>query len=529
MLDAEMPAETDNTIRYYLRTIRRQKWTIACVTLVGAAAALGMTRLQTPIYQAQAQILLEPSQSESALAGVSQVVPANIPDEIQRLQSASVVAAVRAKLGSAPAMSASSLTGTDVMVVSVKSSSAAYAARAANTYAQAYLSVRQSQAQSATSATLATLENQLKTVQNQIRAAGGSPTATGGAGQAGANPQVAALTQEETTLNTQIDSLQLASALNSGGAQIIQPAAVPSSPVSPKPIRDGALGFGGGLVLGLGLAFLREQLDETMSNKDDLAAAQGNLPVLGVIPAFPSGRRAKAITGVVTATHPHGVISEAYRQVRTALQFLTLERPAQLIQVTSPRTSEGKSTLIANLAVALAQSGQRVIAVDCDLRRPRLHDIFEVDPDVGFTTVLLGEVDLASALKPVPGVENLQVLASGKRPPNPAELLGSRQVGELLETLRGQADVIVIDSPPIIPVTDAVVLSTRMDATVLVAMAEVTPRRDFGRALELLSQVGAPLVGTVLNKVSADADYGYRYGYAYAYGPPTEPATPARS
>ena len=164
----------------------------------------------------------------------------------------------------------------------------------------------------------------------------------------------------------------------------------------------------------------------------------------------------------------------------------------------------------------MARAGRQMIVVCCDLRRPRLHEFFGVSNDVGFTSVLLGQVTLAEALQRVPGVERLSVLASGPLPPNPSELLSSRRVMELLESLRADGSFVLLDSPPVLPVTDGLVLSKQVDATLIVAMAGGTTRKDAARAVELLRQVNGPLAGTVLNGVSEDGRYGYGYGYYQA-------------
>jgi non-specific protein-tyrosine kinase len=218
---------------------------------------------------------------------------------------------------------------------------------------------------------------------------------------------------------------------------------------------------------------------------------------------------------VVSLADPASPISEAYRALRTSVQFLGLDRPLRLIQLTSPRASEGKTTTISNLAVALSRAGQRVVVVCCDLRRPRIHEFFGLDNTVGFTSVLLGEVPLSSAVQPVRRQERLALLASGPTPPNPSELLSSHRTAEVLQALTLQADVVLIDCPPVLPVTDSLVLSAAVDATILVTNSGSTTRKEAQRAVELLRQVDAPLVGSVLNGVTPETGYGYGYGYGY--------------
>jgi capsular exopolysaccharide synthesis family protein len=196
------------------------------------------------------------------------------------------------------------------------------------------------------------------------------------------------------------------------------------------------------------------------------------------------------------------------------------------LQVTSANAREGKTTTLANLAVALARSGQSVVVVCCDLRRPRVHEFFGLDNEIGFTSVLLGKVPLARAVQDVPAQTRLSLLASGPLPPNPSELLSSKRTVEVLGSLQAEFDIVLIDSPPVLPVTDALVLSGRVDATLLIGVAGATTRKEATRAVELLRQVDAPLVGSVLNGVDVEGGYGYNDQY-YRYENPGGRREPA--
>jgi capsular exopolysaccharide synthesis family protein len=231
---------------------------------------------------------------------------------------------------------------------------------------------------------------------------------------------------------------------------------------------------------------------------------------------------------VISRVEPSSPAAEAYRSLRTSINFLGVDRSMRIIQVTSSNASEGKTTTIANLAVALARAGERVVIVNCDLRRPRVHEFFGLSDSVGFTNVFLGEMPISTAVQGVPGEPNLRLLASGKLPPNPSELLSSPRTDQIFLALKNQGAIVLVDCPPVLPVTDAAVLSSRVDGTVLVAAAGSTTSKDLARALELLHQVGAPIVGTVLNGVSAESGYGYQYGY-YAGAPDEKPTNLRRS
>lgn len=216
---------------------------------------------------------------------------------------------------------------------------------------------------------------------------------------------------------------------------------------------------------------------------------------------------------LITVVNPKSPVSEAYRRLRTNIQFSGLDKPLRTLLMTSTGPEEGKSTTLANLGVTLAQAGHRVVLVDCDLRRPSLQDIFGVDNAVGLTTLFIEDRSLdlqhAAVLKET-SVANLRVLTSGQLPPNPSELLSSQRMGKIIESLKAQADFILFDSPPILAVTDAAVLAQKVDGVVLVISAGKTKRDHAVKAKSLLEKVNAKLLGVVLNNVRADSTvYGY--------------------
>lgn len=207
---------------------------------------------------------------------------------------------------------------------------------------------------------------------------------------------------------------------------------------------------------------------------------------------------------LITISNPRSPISEAYRTLRTNLEFSSLDRPLRTMVVTSAGPEEGKSTTLANLAVTLAQAEKRVILVDCDLRRPSQHQIFDVENSVGLTTMVVDEEAFKNPPLQETPVPTLKLLPSGPLPPNPSELLGSRRMGEIIATLREGADLVLFDAPPIIAVTDAAVLASKVDGVLLVINAGTTKRDHAQRAKALLEKVNARLVGAVLNNVRMD-------------------------
>ena len=402
-----------------------------------------------------------------------------------------------------------------------RSTSPAFAAAAANAYARAYIQVTTQNYVNSQLATERQIQIQITAVQKQIDTITTTPgAATSAQGQA----QLSGLYTELSSLQQQLSQLQVTTAQGASAGQLVVPAVPSSVPVSPKRAQDAVVAAGVGLLLGLGLALLRDHVDDRIRDVDDLEEAAGGLPTIGLIPALPEWRDRKT-PFLVTSERPRSPAAEAYRALRTSIKFMALEHPVKTLQVTSPGATEGKTTTAANLAYAMAESGQRVVLVDCDLRRPRVHEFFHLPNEVGLTSILLGETPIEEALVPVrgnDGHEGLVVLPSGGIPPNPSELLSGERAALLFRHLAESADIVILDSSPVLPVTDAVVLAARVDGVLLVAAAGISTARALTRSLELLGRVDAPVVGTVLNRDPEAVSYGY--GYRYGYNSPPEPA-----
>ena len=516
---ADQPAELE--LRDYLRVLSRRKWTVALATVLVLAAALATVLVQDPVYQGTAEVLLQPRTTESlfdpATGGRNDPTRA-VQTEIQVLKSQPVRAAVKERIGRDATISASAVGQTDVIRVNARDLQAKRAAAIANAYASSYIDFRRKQAVDDLLAAGQELQAKVDSLQAQINGftqqLDSADPKTRGEVEARVRPQIASLLSQQVLFKQKLDQLQVDAALKTGGAQLVTPASTPTEPVEPKPVRTGAVALVLGLMLGIGLAFLFDYLDESIKAKEDVERAAPGVPVLGFIPAV-AGWKDREETRLVSLSDASSPASEAYRSLRTSVQFLGLDRPLKAILMTSPGAGEGKTTTLANLAVALARAGQQVIVVCCDLRRPRIHEFFGLSNATGLTSVMLGEAPLSVALQPVRGTTKLRLLASGPLPPNPSELLASERAVEMFESLRRQADIVLIDAPPVLPVTDAAVLSARVDATLLVATANVTTRKALARAVEVLNHVDAPLVGTVLNGVNAEGGYGYGYGYGY--------------
>ncbi|OGU02612.1 MAG: hypothetical protein A2W29_10630 [Gemmatimonadetes bacterium RBG_16_66_8] len=289
----------------------------------------------------------------------------------------------------------------------------------------------------------------------------------------------------------------------------------PASPafrIGRTPWQTAMLGLLVGLLLGFGAAFLLEYLDQTIKSAADVERALG-VPVLGQIPddqRLARGNSHRGTVGIITQLPHDEPSAEAFRALRTNVTFVGAERPLQLISVTSPGPGEGKSTTAANLAVALAQSGQRTLLVDADLRRPQVHRAFSLVQEPGLTDVLIGRVPAREAIRPEVQPQ-LDVLPSGPAPPNPSELLGSHAMHALIGELRRSYDYIVMDTPPTLPVTDAAVVASAADGAILVLKSGDTEEVPAQRALEQLRRVHARVAGAVLNGVNQQKDQYYTY------------------
>ena len=215
---------------------------------------------------------------------------------------------------------------------------------------------------------------------------------------------------------------------------------------------------------------------------------------------------------LITLINPRSPISEAYRTLRTNIEFSSFDKKLRTLVVTSASPEEGKSTTLANLAVTMAQSGKKVILVDCDLRKPSQHAVFGLRNDRGLTSLMIPDADLSQPPLQSTSQEGLQLLTAGPLPPNPSEMLGSRRMEEIIQGLKALADVVIFDAPPILAVTDAAVLATKVDGVLLVVNAGGTKRDQLQKAHALLKKVNAPIIGAVLNNVKFDSNLHKYYG-----------------
>ncbi len=295
-------------------------------------------------------------------------------------------------------------------------------------------------------------------------------------------------------------------------------AILPTSPVSPNVSTSIILGVFGGLLAGLAYALLRNHLDRRLRRADDIERLFG-VPVIGTLPVdhrldgksmVVDGR----VLGPETTGRGNHAITEALRELRTNLQFIDVDNPPRIIVVTSSIASEGKSTVTANLAAILAEAGENVVVVDGDLRNPTVVNIFNLVPGVGVTDVLSGRAELHDVIQAWGNYPNLRIVGSGRIPPNPSELLGSHAMQSMLRALAQDA-IVLIDAPPLLPVTDAAVLSRLADGAIVVANAGRTTRDELGKALDNVRRVKGHIYGVVLNRVPTTGADAYHYYGSY--------------
>jgi receptor protein-tyrosine kinase len=517
---------------------RRWRWILgSIVVLTGVALFISLQQGKT--YEACTKLLLRTPATDTALitdpnAAVPFFADRQVANQLQVIESAAVQARVEeaydGDLSVGDVSADVAQLQSDAVELCVDSSDPEAASELANLYAEQYIEYDQAQTLDSLEAANAQVEARIASVQEEREAVAAPLTAI--EQQIAANPGNPALLQERLILVTQLqpdldaldellglytrtrENLALSGGLApSDVAAILSPAATPDDPVSPKPIRDGIIGLMAGVLIGLALALAREFLDQSIRTSDDLERTlKGRYPLLGVIPEVSASEIA-----VVAGPSSHGIVAEAYRALRTSVRFAEIDRPMRVVQITSGSAGEGKTTTAANLARMLTQAGHRVAVADADLRRPNIHHLLDVDVEPGLAEVVVGERTLAEAITQVDALT--YVLPAGNSPPNPSELLGSTRAERVITALAEEMDYTVIDTTPVLAVTDAIVVSRLADATVVVVRAGGTTRRELEHTLTALEQASAPIIGIVLNRApTGDRNtYGYDYGrYDYA-------------
>lgn len=496
-----------STLRHYFAILNRRRWWVVFALVAVPALALLFSSTRSELYEAQADVLLSRQNLAASLTGA--VDPTIYLDETRFAETQAELASVPEvaertlnELGSemspSELLASSSVTAApnvDLLEFRVEHGDPDVAERIANEYARQYTVYRAEIDTAATRRALSAVRQRLV----ELRADGVQSS----------SPLLQSLLDKEQQLET-MDALQGASAF------VVREAS--AEQVRPRPVRDAALGVFLGLALGLGLALLAEALDTRIRSVDELSERLG-LPLLGTVP--PLQRRLRRTAGLGMLVEPDSAFAEAFRMLRTNVDFANLDRDAKVIMLTSSVEGEGKSTTAANLAVAYARTGRDVLLVDFDLRRPTVHTLFDLPPRPGVTDVALGYTKLESALTGIPLLASgprlagsaeegkLEVLRAGPVPPDAGEFLASTAVEKILTQLRDRDGLVLLDAPPLLQVGDAMTLTTHVDAILVVARLRVVRRPMMREMRRLLDVAPAEKLGLVVTDVPGARGYGY--------------------
>ncbi|MEE8391501.1 MAG: polysaccharide biosynthesis tyrosine autokinase [Anaerolineae bacterium] len=530
-------------LRQYFAVIRKYLWLILLTTVLATGAAFYVSFTAPPVYQATTT--LEVNLGASPLSdpySVSNVRTMESAAEIfaAKIQFPLFLQEVKDRLGLPADVEIEDMIGvqqmgsTQLIRISAESNDPALAQALADTVARVLIEQETSQQQVRFQAGLVELEAQIAALEAAITETQAEIAVLG-------NPEdtlsefvrlersrlESQLTRDQTRLVVLLASAEefrLAMARYIDTITIYAPAEFPSRPVESRTMQNTLLGAVTGLMIGVGVAFLLEYLDDTIKSPLDV---KQTLPtgVLGALPRLKGiGKGTDGQLNLVVAEHPLQPVSEAFRNLRTSIQFSGVDQPVRTLLVTSPLPTEGKTFTAANLAAVMAQGGKSVILVDTDLRRPMVHRVLGLSREPGLTAALLSPDQWATILRET-GVAGLRTVTSGSHAPNPAELLASERMQEFVAWLEGQADVVIFDSPPVLSVTDAAVLANLTDGTLLVVDCGETRKPAAAQAVERLTGVGGRVLGVVLNRLTPSRD-GYYYYYYYYSG--AGDATPGR-
>lgn len=510
-------------LRQYFNTIRKWWWLILLSTLVAALSSFIATRQQPPIYSAKATAMVgrtieNPNPTGNDLWLGQQL--AQTYAEIAKRQMVRDATMAALGLDWLPEYTVTMVPNTQLIEITVVDTNPERAQIVANELVHQLIeqspsaSEREQQGRREfVSKQVQDLEKNIEDTKARIEDLRQQLAGMFSARQiADTQTQIAAL--EQKLNDYQANYGQLLTFLEGGinTISVVEPATLPRVPVGPNKLLTILLATLIGMVLAIGGGLLLDYLDDTLKTPDDVKNAL-HLSTLGAISRIegesPDDR-------LVAAFQPKSPIAEAYRILRTNIQFSALDNPPRTLLVTSANPTEGKSTTLANLGIVMAQQGQRVVLVDTDLRRPTLHRFFHVPNNAGLTSALLNPAPFGDGFLLPTSHANLALLPSGPLPPNPAELIGSERFAALLEDLKGRCDVLLLDSPPVLAVTDAAILARQMDGVLLVVDAGTTRRQLAANAKDSLEKVGARVLGVALNRLQPRGD-GYYYYYYHHY------------
>ncbi|RLD06200.1 MAG: protein tyrosine kinase [Chloroflexota bacterium] len=517
------PQPLSDDIRRYSILIWHWAWLIILATILAAGTAYFVSQRMTPIYQASSTLLVNEAPGTQGTDYSSVMTSQRLTQTYAEMLTKQPVLDEVIDQLSLP-MEASDLKrtitvqpvrDTQLIDIKVEEIDPVRAAAIANAVGIAFANQNKAMQEARYASTKESLKSQLDDIQLQIDGISTSLAALGDVPESQAERERLdnVLSQYRQTYAYTLQSyeqVRLAEAETISNVVQAENAVPPKGPISPKVFQNTALAGVVGAMLAVGVIFLIEALDDTIRSPDEVERYL-QLPVLGVI------RGIEDTEELIAAAQPRAPVSEAFRSLRTNIQYASVDHPLNSILITSATQGEGKTTVAANLSSVLAQGGKRVSLIDADLRRPRLHSQMNISNRRGLTSLFMGQdIQLNGALRES-RIPNLSLITSGNLPPNPAELLGSEKMQQILAKVEAQSDVVILDSPPVIAVTDATVLSQRVDGVLLVIQPGTAKVAAIQKAIEQLRRVGANVIGVVLNNVASNSSrYSYYYYYYYA-------------
>lgn len=500
-----MNATPEIELADYVQLVFRRKLVVGLVFAATVALALLFTASQTPMYQATAQVLVEPSTNVDVVGAQATTTRADrardLANEVVFAESDRVVNAVRAQVGADSPVEISANPDSDVLQFSALSDTPETSQMWANAHADAYVTERLSEATETYLAATSLVQEELDVVRRQMRF--------------GADPDSAAmvtLVAQEARLVEALRDLGLVDRLSAvGQAQVTSLAELPSSPASPNWLRNIAAGVIVAGLFGIGAALSAEALDRTIRSKEQVQLATGHLPLLGSVPR-PTKRRSRKPTNILPTLQTPGFL-EAIRSLRSSIRIARVAGDGfNTVLVTSSGPGEGKSTTAANLALSFARSGVHTVIVDLDMRSPTIHKLLGLSNKRGISDAVLGANELHPRSEKATGGQLVDVVTAGYRPSDPVDVASSPDLEKIIHDLSFVYDLVIVDSPPVLPVSDTLALSRVCDATILVARAGQTKTKDLSETLDALERSGASVLGTVL---TGDTTESKRYGYGY--------------
>ena len=495
----------------YVDIVGRRKWIIGAIALLLLIAAIALSATQTPQYRAEARVRV--NNSGSVLEDVnlaSNVRDRDLQNEVEFAESDRVADRANADFDSDQLISAqvSASSNSDALTFTAISDDPETAALIANTYSQAYVSERSLESGEQFIAAVDVINERLSSISNERLELAGTDD------QASLNIQINSLDAEEARLRAQLNEIDVVSQLGSNASvSILNEATAPSGAFAPSWVRNIGLALVAGLIFGAGVALLLETLDDTILNKRDLERATDGIPTLAVIPPPLKSRFGKKKDRRLVTSRT-GAFTESFRTLRSAIELgQATGSEIRSILVTSANASEGKSTVASHLAVAFARSGANVLVVDADMHNPTQHQLFGISNEHGLAEQLSNIGNAEIITEQASGEGLVSVVPAGTSASPPAELLRSVPAQEFLAKLSYAYDLLIIDSPPLRPVSDTLPLARIADATLLVSMRGQTNAVELEQAMELLARAQTRPLGAVLcGADEQESGYGYGYG-----------------